>query len=144
MGKFSMTDAAIYINGTALSDHANQVSLEDKADEIDYTSFSPNSYKQFGQGMKDATISCTFFSDFAANSVHSILQPLYANGGTFSVRIKATSGTASATNPSARMVGRLFAYSGISGKIGDAATFDAALRNAGTAGLVWGTVDTDL
>jgi hypothetical protein len=144
MGKFSLTDAFIAINGTALSDHANQCSIDDNADEIDYTSFSPNAYKQFGQGMKDATVNCTFFSDFAASSVHTILQPLYASGGTFAVRVKPTSAAASATNPSARMIARIYAYSGIAGKIGDAATFDAALRNAGTAGLVWGTVDTDL
>jgi hypothetical protein len=38
------------------------------------------------------------------------------------------------------MTAKLYSYSGIAGGIGDASTFDASFRNAGTAGLVWGTV----
>ena len=38
------------------------------------------------------------------------------------------------------MTARLYSYSGISGAVGEAATFEASFRNAGTAGLVWGTV----
>lgn len=139
MSKYVLKDAYIAVNGTSLSDHCSSLELEDKADEVDFTSFSANSYKEYGQGMKDATITCTFFADFASSSVHSILQPLYDSGGTFAVEIRPTSGSASATNPNAKMTARLYAYSGIAGGVGDAATFDAAFRNAGTAGLVWGT-----
>jgi hypothetical protein len=35
------------------------------------------------------------------------------------------------------MVARLYAYSGIGGAVGEAATFEATFRNAGTAGVVW-------
>lgn len=139
MAKYTLTDGFIMINGTAFSDHANSVTLADTAAEIDFTTFSPNAYSQFGQGMKDATITCTFFSDFAAGSIHYTLQPLYASGGTFSVEIRPTSAPRSATNPAALMTGRLYSYTGIAGKVGDASTFDAAFRNAGTAGLTWAT-----
>lgn len=140
MAKYVMKDAYIAVNGTALSDHCSSLELEDTADEVDFTSFSPNSYKEIGQGFKDATVTATFFADFAAGSVHSVLQPLYSSGGTFSVEIRPTSSAVSATNPKATMTSRLFSYSGIAGAVGDAATFDASFRNAGTAGLVWGTV----
>lgn len=139
MAKYVMKDAYLAINGTAFSDHASNLTLEDSADEIDFTAFSPNGYKEYGQGLKDATITATFFADFAAASVHAALQPLYSAGGTFSVEIRPTSAAVSSTNPKATMTARLYAYSGIAGAVGEAATFDAAFRNAGTAGLVWGT-----
>jgi hypothetical protein len=139
MSKYVMRDAYIAINGTAFSDHASSIELEDTADEVEFTSFSSSSYREFGQGLKDATITATFFADFASASIHAALQPLYASGGTFSVEIRPTSSAVSATNPKATMTARLYSYSGIAGAVGDAATFDASFRNAGTAGLVWGT-----
>lgn len=140
MSKFVLRSAAITINGTALSDHCSSITFEDKANEIDFTSFTANAYTEQGQGMRDATITATFFQDFAASSVHSILQPLYASGGTFAVKIwPDTTQAISATNPSVTMNARLYSYAGLQGKVGDAATFDAPMRNAGTAGPVWGT-----
>ena len=142
MAKYVLKDAYIAINGTAVSNFASSCELEDTADEIDFTGFSTAGYKEIGQGLKDATISVTFFSNFGTavgDQVHSILQPLYQSGGTFSVEVRPTSAIVSATNPKATMTARIYSYSGISGGVGDASTFDAAFRNAGTAGLVWGT-----
>ena len=139
MAKYVLKDAYIAVNGTSLSDHASSVTLEDTAEEIDFTAFSSAGYREFGAGLKDATITVTFFADFAAASVHTILQPLYSSGGTFSVEVRPTSATASATNPKATMTSRLYSYSGIAGGVGEAASFDASFRNAGTAGLTWGT-----
>ena len=139
MAKYVLKDAYIAVNGTSLSDHASSVTLEDTAEEIDFTAFSANGYREFGQGLKDATVTVTFFADFAAASVHAILQPLYSSGGTFGVEVRPTSSPVSATNPKATMTSRLYSYSGIAGGVGEAATFDASFRNAGTAGLVWGT-----
>jgi hypothetical protein len=139
MAKQVFRDGYVAINGTALSDHASSIQIEDSAEEIDFTSFSTNGYKEIGQGLKDATITVTFFQDFAASSVHAILQPLYNSGGTFSVEIRPTSSAVSSTNPKATMTARMYSYAGIAGAVGDALTFDAAFRNAGTAGLVWGT-----
>lgn len=140
MPKYVMTNAYLAVNGTSISDHASSLALEDTAEEIDFTSFSANGYREFGGGLKDATITATLFSDFAAANVHAILQPLYQTGGTFGVEVRPVNTTVSATNPKATMVARLFSYSGISGAVGEAATFEASFRNAGTAGLVWGTV----
>ena len=142
MPKYVQKDSYIAINGTALSNFANHVDIDDSADEIDFTGFSTAGYKEIGQGLHDATINVTWFGNFGTavgDQVHSILQPLYQSGGTFSVEVRPTSAAVSATNPKAPMTARLFAYSGIAGDVGAAATFDAAFRNAGTAGLVWGT-----
>ena len=143
MGKYVLKDAYIAINGTVISNFASSVELEDTADEIDFTGFSTAGYKEFGQGLKDATITVTFFSDFAAAGVNAgvnnIIQPLYASGGTLNIEIRPTSSAVSSTNPKATMVAKVYSYSGISGAVGDASTFDAAFRNAGTAGVTWGT-----
>lgn len=137
-------DAYLAINGTVVSNLANSCQVEDTAEEIDFTGFSTNGYKEIGQGLKDATIGVTFFADFGAAGVNSginnILQPLYASGGTFLVEVRETSLAVSATNPRGSMIARLYSYGGIGGGVGEAATFDASFRNAGTAGLTWGTV----
>lgn len=139
MPKVVFKDGFFAVNGTALSDHASAITIEDSADEVDFTSFSTAGYKQIGPGLKDATVTVTFFQDFAASSVHAILQPLYASGGTFGIEVRPTSAAASATNPNAKMTATLYSYAGIAGQVGDALTFDCAFRNGGTAGLVWGT-----
>ena len=142
MPKFVGKDYAILINGTALSNFASHIDIDDSADEIDFTGFSTAGYKEIGQGLKDATINATFFSSFGTavgDQVHAILQPLYSSGGTFSVEVRPTSSAASPTNPKATMTARMFSYSGIAGDVGDAATMDVAFRNASTAGLTWGT-----
>lgn len=139
MPKYVMKDAYIAINGTAISDHCSNLTFEDSADEVDFTSFSANSYREIGQGLKDATITVSVFADFAANSVHAILQPIYASGGTALVEIRPTSAVPSSTNPKVQMFGRMFGYSPMSGAVGDAASFDCAFRNAGTLGPIYGT-----
>lgn len=139
-GKHVLRNAYIAINGTALSDHASSLETEDTAEEIDFTSFSPNGYREFGQGLKDATVTVTFFQDYAASSVHAILRPLYESGGTFTLVVGPSASEAvSATNPRGTMISRLYSYGGLAGAVGDAATFDATFRNAGTAGLTYGT-----
>lgn len=139
MAAHVFTDGYIAVNGTSLSDHCSSIGMTDSAAEIDFTTFGPSGYVQTGAGLKDATITATFFRDFAASSVHSILQPLYSSGGTFSLEIRETSAAVSATNPKATMTARLYSYDGITGKVGDAATMDVSFRNAGTSGLTWGT-----
>jgi hypothetical protein len=116
-----------------------EVTIEDSAEEIDFTAFSANGYKEIGQGLKDATVTVSFFQDFAASSVHSILQPLYQSGGTFAVEVRPDAGAVSSTNPKATMTARLYSYAGFGGAVGEASTFEASFRNAGTAGLTWGT-----
>jgi hypothetical protein len=37
------------------------------------------------------------------------------------------------------MIARIYSYPGLSGAVGEANTFDASFRNAGTAGITWGT-----
>ena len=139
MAKQVLRNASISVAGVNLSDHCSSVTLEDAAEEVDFTAFSSSAYREFGQGMKDATISAEFFQDFAASSVDATLYPLYDSGGTFNVIVKPDGATTSPTNPSYTMLARLYSYSGLAGAVGDANTVSATFRNAGTAGITRGT-----
>lgn len=139
MAKHVLKDAYVAINGTAISDHTSSVTIEDTADEVDFTAFTSSAYREFGQGMKDATITLTVFQDYDAAQVDAIFFPLYASGGTFTTEIRPTSAAASGTNPKYTMTSRLYSYSPVSGGVGDANTNDITIRNAGTLGLVRGT-----
>lgn len=140
MAKLILTDAYISLNGTAISDHASSVSVEQTAEDVDLTSFGPSGYREFGTGFKDATINATVFTDFAASSIDAMVYPIYSSNGTCAVVVKPTSATASATNPSYTLSpARINSYNPIAGGVGDASTTELVFRNAGTAGIVRGT-----
>ena len=134
-----LRNATISVNGTDLSDHCSSVTVEDSAEEVDFTSFGASNYRAFQPGMKDATITAEFYNDYAAASVDSVLSAAYSSSTAFPVVVKADSGAVSGTNPSFTLSSKLYSYSPIAGGVGDANTTSATFRNAGTAGLVRGT-----
>ncbi len=134
MAKEVLTNAKITVNSVNLSDHCSSVSIESSADEVEFTSFGAG-FREFGQGLKDATITASFFNDHAVSSVADTMQPFYLSGGTFPVKIwPDAAGTVVYT-----MVSRLYSYPTLSGAVGEANTIDATFRNAGTAGITRGT-----
>jgi hypothetical protein len=140
VAKFVIKDAVITVNAVDLSDHCSSVTVEGTTDEVDVTSFTAASYREFTDGFKDATITATFFQDFAASEVDATLQPLWANGTEFAVTVKHRSTATSGSNPLYSLpVAKLYSYSPIAGGVGDASSFDATFRNAGTAGLTRAT-----
>ena len=139
MAKLVLRDAYVVVDGTNLSTHVSSVTIEDSADEVEFTGFGPSSYREYGQGLKTASVQLEVFQDHASGSVDAVFHPLYTSGGTFGVEIRPTSSAVSATNPAYTMTGRLFTYSPLQGAVGDANTTSITVNNAGTAGLVRGT-----
>jgi hypothetical protein len=136
LAKEVLVNASLLVNSVNLSDHTSNISLEDSAEEVDFTSFSASEYRETGAGLKDATISATLFNDHAAASVADTLQPLYDSGGTFTVRVKPdVQGTVAYT-----MISRLYNNPLLAGGVGEANTIDVSFRNAGTAGVTRGSV----
>jgi len=130
MPKEVLINAKITVNAVDLSDHCSSITIEDSADEVEFTSFG-DSYRDFGQGLKDSTITASFFNDHAAASVADTLQAFYSSGGTFDVKVwPDAAGTVVYTQRS-----RLFTNPTLAGAVGDANTIDATFRNAGTAGV---------
>lgn len=134
MAKEVLRNVKITVNGTDLSDHCSQVSIEDTAEEVDFTAFGAG-YREFGQGLKDATITATFFNDHAATSVADTLQAMYSSGNAGTVKIwPDASGTVVYTQ-----VSKLYSQPTLAGAVGEANTVEATFRNAGTAGVTRGT-----
>lgn len=138
MPKHVALDDVLIVDGVDLSDHARSLQCTDSAADVDFTAFGGNGYSEHGRGLKDATITAELYSDQDAASVFSTLQPLYDGGGTFLVEVRAASGSVSATNRRGSMITRLFDFSPINDTVGQASTFTATFRNAGS-GLTWGS-----
>lgn len=138
MAKFVLMDAVVKANNVDLSDHVSQVTIEAQGDEVELSAFQ-NDYKEFGAGLKDATITVDFYQDFAASSVDQTLWAFNESGGTVEVVVKASNAATSSTNPSYTMSSRLFNYAPVSGGVGEASTTTVTFRNAGSAGLTRAT-----
>lgn len=138
MAIFTLTDAYVSVNGVVLSDHANQVQIEDTRDSVDITAFGATS-KAVTKGLGDAKITVTFFQDFAASKVHATLQPLIGSTTGVAIEIRATSAARSATNPAALMTGLLMNYNMLNGGVGDASTIQAEFTNSSQTGMTYPT-----
>lgn len=134
-----LTDALIIVNGVTLSDHGNQVTVEDTRDQVDVTGFGAAN-KVYGKGLGDAKITIQFLQDFAASKVHATIQPLIASTTGVSVEVRPTSAARSATNPAALLSSALvFNYKFLDGQIGAASTITAEFINAASTGLTYPT-----
>jgi hypothetical protein len=138
MAIFTLTDAYVAVNGVVLSDHANQVQVEDTRDSVDITAFGATS-KAVTKGLGDAKITVTFFQDFAASKVHATLQPLIGSTTGVTIEVRATSAARSATNPAALMTGLLMNYNMLNGGVGDASTIQAEFTNSSQSGMTYPT-----
>ena len=138
MAHFVMKDAVVTVDGVNLSDHVSEVSMETERDEVDVTAMGANN-RVFVAGLGDATMTVTFFQDFAAAEVDATLWPLSTSNTAFVVSIKASSAATSATNPLFSMTALMYGYSPLSGGIGDASSTEVTFRNAAQAGLTRAT-----
>lgn len=138
MAVFVLTDALIIVNGVTLSDHANQVQVEDTRDPVDVTGFG-SANKVYGKGLGDCKITVQFFQDFAASKTHATLQPLISSSTGVSVEVRATSGARSATNPAALMTGLLMSYNALNGNLNEASMTTAEFVNAAGTGMTYPT-----
>lgn len=140
MAKTVLRSAVISVMGSDLSDHCSSVTLENTAEEVDFTSFGASEYREFGQGMRDASITAEFFNDYASASVDAVLNAAFTSSTAFVVTVKADDATTSSTNPIWTLQAKLYTYNPVAGAAGDANTTSATFRNAGTAGLTRATV----
>lgn len=134
-----LKDAYVAINGTAISNNVSSVTVESTFDEVEVTGFG-GTYRQFAQGMGDATITLAVFQDYLSSPTSDNVFWNYSqSGGTLFVEVRGSSATVGTANPKYTMFGRVFSFNPIAGAVGDASTTDVSIRNAGTAGLTRGT-----
>lgn len=134
MAKFVLKNATVTVNSVDLTDHISQVAIETEFEDVDVTAFG-STYREHLQGLGDATITLSFFQDFALSKVDATLWPLSQSGSSFPVTVKPSSASVSSVNPRYDMTGALFNYSPIAGSVGEASTTDVTIRNADQTGL---------
>ena len=134
-----LTNALVIVNGVTLSDHGNQVTVEDMRDKVDVSGFG-TANKVYAKGLGDAVITVKFLQDFAASSVHATIQPLIASTTGITVEVRPINAARSATNPAFLLASaQVFNYKGLDGQIGNASEVTVAFENTGTAGLTYPT-----
>jgi hypothetical protein len=138
MAAFTLTDAHVIINGVTLSDHANEVTVNDTREQVDFTTFGATA-KIYGKGLGDGTITVKLLQDFAAAKTHATLQPLISSTTPVTIEVRATSAARSATNPGIVMSALLFEYQALAGGIGAASETTATFQNAASAGITYPT-----
>lgn len=134
MAKIVLKDAYVSVNGTVISDHVSEVTIETSRDEVDVTSMGDVS-KETLAGIGDATITVTVFNDYAAGALDSVMFPLSSTNTPFTVEIRPTSASRGTSNPAYTISALMFGYSPIAGGVGAASTTTLTFRNASQTGL---------
>jgi hypothetical protein len=130
MGIFIQTDCLVIVNGVTLSDHANQITVNDERTQVDVTAFGATNLS-YAKGLGDGSIEIVLFQDYAAGKTHATLQPLIGSSTGVAVEVRPTSAARSATNPAALGSSMLlFTYNFLSGSINDAAVTTAMFQLA--------------
>jgi hypothetical protein len=138
VAKHVLRDAMVSVNSVDLSDHVSAVSIETSRPEVDVTSMGAD-YMEIIPGIPDATVTVSFFNDYAAGEVYATLQPLSTTDTPFPIAIRPTTGAISATNPEMQMSVLMYSFSPISGDVGSANTMEATFRNASQTGITYDT-----
>jgi hypothetical protein len=136
MARHVLRDAMVTVNAVDLSDHVSSVTVETTRPEVDITSMGADFMETIG-GIPDATITVSYFNDYAAGEVDATHWPLVGADTPFAVNVRVTSAAISSTNPEYQMPSALlYNYNPIAGDIGSANTTEVTYRNAGTLGIV--------
>lgn len=133
-----LTDVHIIVNGVVLSDHSNEVTIEDTREPVDITAFGATN-KAVTKGLGDGKVTIKMFQDFAAGKTHATLQPLLGSTTPVPVEVRPTSAARSATNPATLMQGLLMNYNMLQGSIGEASTITAEFVNGSQTGITYPT-----
>lgn len=130
MSAFVFTDASVTINSVDLSDHVKSVSVDYSAAAEDDTVMGDDTKSSIA-GLLEWSMSVEFAQDHAASKVDATLFPLIG-AAAFTVIVRPTSASVSATNPNFTGSAILTSYPPMGGGVGDFATTTAEFASAGT------------
>lgn len=128
MATLVLTDAFVSIDGTDISDHVRQVSIEAEAELLEDTAMG-DSYRSRKGGLKDWSVTLELNQDFAASDIDSILFPLL--GSTAALVVRGKSDAVGTSNPEYSGTGILESYDPLSNSVGELATTNPTFQGAG-------------
>ena len=112
-----LRNVSVVVDGTPLTDSADEVTITEEADQQDATTFGTGGYRTFERGLITGTIQVRFNQDFDSGGVHDTLYPLWTSGDVFEVAIAPTG--ESSGDPIYIADVRMFAYSFLQGSVGE-------------------------
>ena len=130
MATFVYTDASVVVNSVDLSDHVKSCTLNYEAEMLDDTVMGDTTRSNMA-GLLNWSSDVDFLQDFASAKVDATLFTL-VGAAAFTVVLKPTSGSVSATNPSFTGSAVLESYPPMTGGVGDLETVSVTFRSAGT------------
>lgn len=125
--KFVLRDCYVVVNGKNLSDHCSSVEVQMSKDEVETTNFS-GSGRERQHGLQDNSFTLTLQQNFNAGEVDSVLYPLWDTEVEFTVEVRPTSASVSASNPKYTAQCILLEYQPISGDVGDLSETEVTLN----------------
>ena len=99
-GPANPTVAGTITSSTDFSAAIKSISISLDADEVDFTNFGAGGFKEMKTGLLSAGVSITFFADYAASAVNTVMVPALLARTLGYWDFKPTSAARSATNPS--------------------------------------------
>jgi hypothetical protein len=138
--KYLLTNAKITVNSVDLSRFGFSLDTPEDAEQVDVSGFSPTGTREYLPGTRSQQIVIGFLQSFGAGEVHQTLQPLYASGSVFAMKVQPDATAApSATNPTFGGSAVLYSYDGLNGQLSARGEITATFLASGTVGFAWGT-----
>lgn len=129
MGKLTLKDADISLDGNDISDHIPSVTIDIGKDEVENTAFGSTTHTFQADGLRTLTITLEAQADYADDDLDEILWGIYDGDAGVVCIVKPTSGAVSAANPSYTATVSLQSFTPVSGAVGD-------LASGGTINLI--------
>ena len=137
MAKYTADDVYISVNGTVISDHVDSITIKETYGSKDVTGMGAAAHQNVLNKAKTCTIDVELIDDFAASQVYATLKGLVGSSTAFTVIVKPTSATVSATNPQATMLALLPEWNPIDAKYEDVGKTNVQFINGDSTGIVW-------
>lgn len=122
-------DPYISLGAVDLSDHVAECRLDYTAEAPDDTASGDNTRSRLAGGLKDWTLTITFFQDLAAGEVDATLFSLV--GTSVAVEVRSSTAAVGATNPKYTGNAILTNYQPAGGSIGEAQRAPVTLQGTG-------------
>lgn len=126
-----LTDALLTVNAVNFSGFCRKVTLDIQISDIDTTVFGGGGWRSRTGGLIDGTCTLEGLQSFAASNVDATLWPLFTAGVPFTVAVRPTSGSKSATNPEYTGSALLTKYTPLDAQVGDLDVVTIPLSTSG-------------
>ena len=137
---FVVKNQFLSIGGSNISAYIKGATLTGEYDEVEVTAMGDDVHNAI-PGLANWSIEVECNQSHTAAELDAIIWPLVGAAAASAIIMKPNGGTTSANNPKWTGQGRIFAYSPISGSVGDGATVSFTIKPGNGSMIVRATAD---